>query len=182
LIKTWGGTTPLDVVIDFEAETNPAPTVSSSTDKSKSKEDDELEDFEKEFEAGKNLAQYWFTSQKMGVVEAVHDYLDSLPETGKVLSLGTMLKVGKTMNDGKPLDDFQLALVYNQLPEKFRKIILTPYVAAKENQARFSIRIIDSDPTLRRSELLQRIKYDLVHKLGLKEWNIHLSGMMVMYN
>ena len=44
-------------------------------------------------------------------VEKIHDYLDNLPETGKVLSLGTMLKVGKSLNDGDPLDNFALALL-----------------------------------------------------------------------
>jgi hypothetical protein len=118
----------------------------------------------------------------MAQVETVHDYLDSLPETGKVLSLGTMLKVGKTMNDGKPLDNFLLALIYNELPKQFRKIILNPYVSVDHNQARFSIRVKDSEPDLRRNELLKRIQYDLTHQLGLKEQNVHLAGMMVMYN
>ena len=51
-------------------------------------------------------------------VERVHDYLESLDEIGKVLSLGTMLKVGKTINEGEPLDNFLLALIYNKLPKQ----------------------------------------------------------------
>ena len=46
----------------------------------------------------------------------IHDYLESLPETGKVLSLGTMIKIAEKLNNGKPLDNFELAVLYNELP------------------------------------------------------------------
>ncbi len=172
-----GGTTPLDVVIDFSEDKKVA-------DNSKSEDDEfaEFDEFEEEFEAEKDAAQYWFTSYKMAQVEKIHDYLESVPEIGKTLSLGTMMKVGKTLNDGEPLDNFLLALIYNELPERFRKIILNPYVSIENNQARFSVRIIDSLPNLRRDELLKRIKHDLINKLGIPEEKVHLAGMMVLYN
>lgn len=118
----------------------------------------------------------------MRQVEKVHDYLDNLPETGKVLSLGTMLKVGKTMNDGEPLDSFMMALIYNELPQEFKTIILSPYVAVEDNQVRFSVRVRDSDPNLRRHELLKRIRHDLTHQLELKDEDVHLSSMLVLYD
>ena len=102
-----GGTTPLEVLVDFELE-DVVPIEPL---------DDEpggiFEELEADFEAEKGQAQYWFTTQRMERVEAVHDYLDALPETGKVLSLGTMLKVGRRLNEGLDLENFQLALIYN---------------------------------------------------------------------
>ncbi|MBU3916694.1 MMPL family transporter, partial [bacterium] len=139
-------------------------------------------DFEKEFEADKGKAQYWFTSDKMARVEKIHDYLNSVPETGKVLSLGTLLKVGRTMNDGEPLDNFMLALVYNELPVEFKNIILTPYVSVENNQVRFSVRVRDSQPNLRRNDLLIKIRRELHEKLGIKKENIHLASLLVLYN
>ena len=174
-----GGTTPLDVVIDLPEEKVEIKTTAS---KDKIEDEDEFDEFEKEFEEEKSAAQYWFTSDKMAKVEKVHDYLDSLPETGKVLSLGTMLKVGKVLNDGEALDNFLLALIYNELPEEFRKIILNPYVSVEDNQARFSIRILDSQPDLRRNELLKKIRSELTSKVGVKAENVHLAGLMVLYN
>ena len=174
-----GGTTPLDVVIDLPEEKVNLAAASSTH---KIEKDDEFDSFEKEFEEEKSAAQYWFTSDKMAKVEKIHDYLDSLPETGKVLSLGTMLKVGKVLNDGEPLDNFLLALIYNELPQEFRKIILNPYVSVEDNQARFSIRILDSQPDLRRNELLKKIRSELSSKVGVKAENVHLAGLMVLYN
>lgn len=176
--RKLGGTTPLDVVIDLGEEEEEEVAAEEEDDDAFS----EFDEFEAEFEAEKNEAQYWFTSYRMNKVERVHDYLTSVPEIGKVLSLGTMLKIGKTLNDGEPLDNFLLALVYKELPEEFRKIILTPYVSVEHNQARFATRIIDSMPDLRRDELLKRIDRELVTKAGMDEEEVHLAGMMVMYN
>lgn len=174
-----GGTTPLDVILDLDSkEESPSEEMVVEDEFL----DDEFDDFEAEFEEASNEAQYWFTADKMAQIEKIHDYLDSIPEVGKVMSLGTMLKVGKTLNDGEPLDNFELALVYNELPERFKKIILDPYVSVEDNQVRFSVRVRDSDPNLRRNELLQRIDQDLTEKLGLPTENVRLTSLLVLYN
>lgn len=184
--RKLGGTTPLDVVVDFKEDEDVPPADSSPDSQGNSEPDnsfdDEFDDFEEEFEAEKGKAQYWFTSRRMEEVEKIHDYLDSIPETGKVMSLGTMLKVGRTINKGESLDNFKLALIYNELPERFRKIILTPYVSVGDSQVRFSIRVRDSDKDLRRNELLKRIRHDLSGKLGISEDRVKLAGLVVLYN
>ena len=170
-----GGTSTLDVTLDFEDEGPDKETYGQKNFEEESEDDSDREDlqefseFEEEIEAEEGGAQYWFTSYRMEQLEALHNYLDEIPETGKVLSLATLLKVGRTINDGKPLDNFMLALVYNELPEEFRKIILTPYVSVEENQARVSVRIRDSQPDLRRNELIKKIRRELKEKLEFPE-------------
>jgi len=93
-----------------------------------------------------------------------------------------MMKVAEKLNAGKPLDNFQLALLYSELPEKFRNIVLTPYVSVENNEARLSIRVRDSEKSLRRNEFLKKIRHDLVNDLGLKKEHVHLTGMLVLYN
>jgi len=176
--KKLGGTTPLDVIIDFP----PEPTLLIEEAASEDDAFSEFDDFEEELSASQNEAQYWFTAERMQTVRKVHEYLEGLPEVGKVLSLGTMLELGRSFNDDRCLDNFQLALLYNELPEEFRKIILDPYISIENNQTRFSLRIIDSNEALRRDALLQQIKRELVEKVGIKEENIHLSNVMVLYN
>jgi len=116
--QNLGGTTPLDVILDFEKVETSAPAVASETE---TKDGDEFDEFD-EFDKAESKKKYWFTSAKMARVVAVHNYLESLPETGKILSLGTMMKVAEKLNNGNPLDNFQLALLYSELPEKFRNI------------------------------------------------------------
>ena len=177
--RELGGTTPFDVILDLE---DTEEQVAQTDLAAESLEEDEFDEFEKEFEEEGHEAKYWFTSDKMEQIEKIHDYLDSIPETGKVMSLGTMLKVGKTLNDGKPLDNFLLALLYEELPERFRKIVIDPYVSVENNQVRFSIRVRDSEPNLRRDELLKKIKRDLSGKLELDNEKVHLTGLLVLYN
>ena len=173
--KSLGGTTPLDVIIDFPKENSKKEQIVKANE-------DSLDEFEDEYNAIKDQNQYWFSADKMEVVRRVHAYLESVPEVGKVLSLGTVLEVGRKLNDNKELDDFALAMLYNELPQQFRPIVLTPYVNIEANQVRFSLRIVDSNPELKRDALLKKIKYDLVHKIGLKKENVHLSNLMVLYN
>ena len=174
-----GGTTPMDIIIDvLEPGSSAAPAATATPAAS----DDVFEKFD-EFNVNEGADEkYWFTAEKMALVTRIHDYLESLPEIGKVMSLGTMLKVAEKLNDGKPLDNFQLALVYTELPEKFKNIILKPYVSPRHNQLRYSIRVKDSEKSLRRDVLIKRIRHDLVDKLGLEKKQIHLTGLLVLYN
>ncbi len=175
-----GGTTPLDVIIDFGDGQTPGETTAPKITTAVSNEFDEFDEFEEPEEAGAN--KYWFTSYKMNKVLEVHDYLDRLPETGKVLSLGTMMKIATKLNDGKPLDSFELSLVYNEIPDRYKELLVKPYASVENNEVRFSLRVRDSDETLRRNELLNRIRHDLIKNLGYPEKNVHLTGMMVLYN
>jgi len=178
-----GGTTPLDLIVQLEkSEADTPQQEAESTDVEELEDEEEFDSFEEEFEESAGEAQYWFTAEKMEQIEEIHDYLDGLDQTGKVLSLGTMLKVGKTLNSGKPLDNFLLALIYNELPEEFRQIILDPFVSVEHNEARFYVRIRDSEPDLRRNELLMQIKQDLPSKLGIPEEKGQLASLLVLYN
>jgi predicted RND superfamily exporter protein len=179
--RKLGGTTPLDVIIDIDQSSTAADRGKSGSDKKNENETDEFEAFD-EFESTEENEKYWFTSDKMAQVAEIHDYLDGLPETGKVISLGTMLKIAEKLNGDRPLDNFQLALLYKELPEKFKSLVLNPYVSVEHNQFRFSIRVRDSEKSLKRDVLLKKIRNDLVDKLGLKEENVHLAGMLVLYN
>ena len=180
--RQLGGTTPLDIVLLFDPDEEVQGTGKVAANEEEDEAGSEFDEFEDEFEAEKGEAQYWFTAEKMLEVERVHDYLDSLSETGKVLSLGTMLKVGAALNDGKPLDNFMLALMYNELPKQYRELILDPYVSVEDNQVRFYVRVRDSDRSLRRNQLLKKIQYDLHNKLGLPEDRYRLTGILVLYN
>jgi len=174
-----GGTTPMDVIVQFEALED------------EDSDDDDFDDFESEedlfgdselSESEDDDRKYWFMDHRLEVVERVHDYLDNRPETGKVLSLGTILKIGRRINDGKSLDSLDMAVLYTKLPEKYLELILVPFVSFDNNEVRFTVRINDSMEGLQRNQLLKELKHDLVHQLDLEESKVHLSGTMILYN
>ena len=173
-----GGTTPFDVTLDFP-ETKDKPAVKPAV-----KAADDFGDFDEfsEFEKKDNQENYWFTPYKMNKILAVHNYLESIPETGKVLSLGTMLKVAQQLNGGRPLDSLELSLVYNELPERFRKILIDPYVSVENNQARLSVRVVDTAKTLRRDQLIRKMEKEIPAEFGFNRADVRLTGMLVLYN
>lgn len=173
-----GGTTPVDIVVDLE---EPLAINEVSPPVKEVEIDKEFEDFD-EFDDAQDEEKYWFTSRKMDKIKEIHDYLDSIPETGKILSLATMLKIAERLNDGKPLDNFQLALIYSEIPDKFRSMVLAPYVSVGHNQVRFLARVRDSEKTLQRDKLLKKIRKELIEKLEIKPDNVKLTGMLVLYN
>jgi predicted RND superfamily exporter protein len=173
-----GGTTPFDVIADF-TDVNDPPAAAAATDGNDVF--DEFADFDKAATGEK----YWFTAEKMRRIEAVHRYLENLPQTGKVLSLATLLSIAEKLNDGKPLDSVELALLFNQTPPRLKKLLVNPFVSVEYNEARFWVRIIDSDKNLRRNVLLKTIKDDLTGPGapgGFGKGHIHLAGMLVLYN
>jgi predicted RND superfamily exporter protein len=176
-----GGTTPLDVVIDL-ARPNPFgdDTADEFADEDAAFGDDEFA-FEDEEEAGDPDA-YWFTSDKMQTITDVHNWLDELPETGKVLSLATLLNIAYELNDDRTLSSFELGVLYNSIPADYKETLLRPYVSVAENQVRFSIRVRETDETLVRNELLGRIQNGLVERFGFAPEQVRVTGMLVLYN
>jgi hypothetical protein len=185
--QDMGGTTPLDILVNFQDVRDTPLSNEVAITESDEDFDEELEEFDEfdefdEFEAEDSSEKYWFTSDKMASITKVHNYLESLPEIGKVLSLGTMMKVAEEFTEGKPLDDFQLALLYTQLPDEFKDMVITPYVSIPDSQARLTVRIKDSLKGLKRDSLLKKIKSDMENKLELKKVKVRLAGIMVLYN
>jgi uncharacterized protein len=171
--ESLGGTTPLDIIINFKEDKKAIIQV---------KPKDEFDEFENEFAKNADDKQYWFSQDKMDTITAVHDYLETIPEIGKVQSLATLLKIGQTLNNGRKLDGITLALLYNQLPPKYKTLILSPFINIDKNEARITIRIIDSNPNLRRNDLLNKINHDLRQIIQNKETTYKLSNLMVLYN
>lgn len=180
-----GGTTPLDVIIDAPAEFFQTEEETTTPD-----EDDPFADDEDEFDLELALdedeagitASYWFNSGRLNEVDSIHEYLDSLSETGKVISISTSLKLLRSLDEDLVMDDFFLSILYKRLPEDIKKQLLEPYMSDDGNQLRFSIRVYESDPTLKRELLLQKIRKHLTSELGLKDEQVHLTGMLVLYN
>jgi len=177
LDQQLGGTTPLDVIIDFGQTTTAAQVNAPANTEA---EFEQFEEFDTAAKGSKD--KYWFTPEKIAQIAAVQDYLEGLPETGKVLSVVPLVRVIERTQNGKPLDSVELALLFNKLPEKLRQLLVTPYVSVENNEIRLTVRIRDSNPLLKRNELLNKIRADLTSKLGFKPEQVHLTGTLVLYN
>ena len=174
--RTLGGTTPLDVIIDAP----PEPAVSEE----EYADDPFMDDLfpMTDEDAGITGTSFWFNAYGLKDASAIHDYLDSLPETGKVLSVVTTIRMLESLNEGKHIDDFFLSILYKKLPNDTKASLIAPYMSEDGNQLRFGIRVFESDPSLQREQLIRKIRHYLVEETGLAEEQVHISGMLVLYN
>lgn len=169
-----GGTTPLDIIIDAPADFMMAEQAFEALE--------EDADFELEGEEGFTASSYWFNSYQLDTIKGVHNYLDELAETGKVLSLSTSMDVLKQLNEGEVMDDFFMSILYKRLPEDIKKSMIMPYLSEDGNQLRFSVRVFESDVGLKRQALLAKIQTSLTQQFGFAEEQVHLTGMLVLFN
>jgi len=165
-----GGTTPLNIIIKFPVK-----------EVEKENSDDEFSEWEEEDEKDENKSKYWFTRDKMDKIIKVHDYLDSLPEIGKVLSFGSILRVAEDLNK-KELQSLEIAVLYSKIPGEIKREIVSPYISVEKDEARISVRIKDSMENLRRNDLINKINNDLNSKLNLNKDEYKLAGVLILFN
>ena len=165
-----GGTTPLNIILKFPSQSNKI-----------SKEEDEFDEWEEDNNSEKDKAKYWFTRDKMDKIIKVHNYLDSLPEIGKVLSFGSILRVAEDLNK-KELQSLEIAVLYSKIPDSIKTEIISPYISVQKDEARIVVRVKDSMENLRRNDLINKINFELNSKLGLKQDEYKLSGVLILFN
>jgi len=166
-----GGTTPLEVILKFSKLEKELP---------KDKIDEDFEDWSDD--ENQNNEKYWFTKDKIDRIKKVHNYLDELPQIGKVLSFASIIQVATQLNDNKELGTLEMGVLYSKIPNSIKKEIVDPYISVKDNEARISVRIKDSQENLRRNELIKKINYDLENKIGLKKDEFKLAGVLILFN
>ena len=175
-----GGTTPLNVILKFpsvEAASGERSPVEAAVDDA----NDPFAEFG-EFDEVQDTETYWYTANRMDRIAAVHRYLESLPAVGKVVSLDTTVQVAGLLKGSQNWDSFELAVLFSDFPDEFRRVAVDPYVAIDRDEARVSVRIKDSLKSLRRDALLKQIRRDLEDQLEIPPDRFRVAGMMVLYN
>ena len=165
-----GGTTTLDIILKFPIS------------KDKKVKDDEFSEWDDDNQDNKeDPAKYWFTRNKIDKILRIHDYLNSLPEVGKVMSFGSIIRVAEDLT-GNKLETLETGVLYSKIPEEIKKEIISPYISVKDSEARISVRIKDSTENLRRNDLINKIKDELITKVGLTEGEYRLAGVVILFN
>ncbi len=165
-----GGTTPLNIILKFP------PKIIESKD-----DDNEFSEWDEDIDTNEQKSKYWFTRDKMDKILKVHDYLDSLPEIGKVLSFGSILRVAEDLNK-KELQSLEIAVLYSKIPDEIKKEIILPYISVEKDEARINVRIKDSLEDLKRNDLINRINIELNTKLGFEKEEYRLAGVLILFN
>ena len=202
-----GGTTPLDIILDapdsFLESQAQAAIAQSSAPVIKSEDDDFADDdfgdddfgdddfgdddFGDDFgdsAIGSGLVDtsYWYNQEGVKKIQAIHEALDDIPATGKVMSLATTVSVFEGLKDIRELDNINLAFIENVLTGDLKNTLLTPYISEDGNQLHINIRVFETFKGLDRNQLIDDIRSMLVNEHGLEQSQVKVSGMLVLYN
>ena len=181
-----GGTIPLDVILEAPAE---APEVAADTTASDDEgwEDDDgfFDDvFDIDFGFGADETQsagYWFSVPGRQLVDQVHAIIESRAESGKVLSLSTAFEVMDGLYGGK-LGGVELALVENSLPDDVNNALVTPFYFAEAQEARLSVRVMETSESLRRDAYLKELREQILEETGIEPERLQFTSLLVLYN
>ena len=173
--SSLGGTATLDIIISEPQETEIVVKSDDSTFNDLF-EEDLFEDI------SSSSSGYWWNAYSLKQLEEIHDYLDSIPQIGKVLSVVSGLKLAREINDGEDLNDLELALLRSVLPEEARESLLYSYINKDDSVVRISTRVNESASDLNRNELLNKIDSDLQNKFNLDPAQYEMTGLAVLYN
>jgi len=171
-----GGTTPLDIIINFKKLDD-----SSNVDQ-EINEDDLLIDeeiFNDEIFIN-DQPNTWFTKEKLEIISNIHYYLDKRKEVGKVQSVISLIEMANLINK-KPLEIFELEVLYNEIPEDYKKNLIYPYLLVDKNLAKITARVKDSE-NINRQKLINDVKTYLDNNSNSSVKNFKVNGLLVLYN
>ena len=125
---------------------------------------------------------YWADSSLREEFHQVHNYLDSLPSIGKVLSIDTFMQVLKEANDGKAPNGFLLILGKNNMPDFAKTQVLKPHISDETDQIRMVARVKETTKDLERNQLIIDIKKTLLEEFYFNEDDFYFTGTFSLYN
>ena len=172
--KKLGGTTPFDIIID--------KPIKEDNEESNFDLDEDFDDLSELLGDKEEIKGYWLTNPKFKEIEKIHNFLESQPETGKVLSIATLYKLATSLNENEPLSDLQVGAIKDSLSNDVKKVLLDPYLSENEEQTRITLRVIDSDKNLNRKEFIQRVENYLSEEMGYARERFNTTNMLVLYN
>jgi len=173
LDQELGGTATLDILIN-----EPPEDILEEADF----DGDDLFEDDLFADDSSDASGYWWNATSLAKLEEIHDYLDGIPEMGKVLSVASGIKLARIINDDKNLNDLELALLRSVLPEDIKQTLLYSYINHDDSKVRISARVLESANTLNRKDLLDKINFDLINTFELEPEQFQVTGLAVLYN
>lgn len=161
--KKLGGTLPLDVYVRFEP----------------------YETYEDAFSAPGDTEfpeRYWFTPEKLSLLNEIQQHLEKRPEIGKVLSLSSVEQIARKYNDNEPLTGFQLTYLLGKLPKDVKDFVIDPYADPNSGWMRLNARIAESQHVFSKTQLVKDIENFLTTDLQLAQEDMIVTGMVVLFD
>ncbi len=127
---------------------------------------------------------FWIQAENLKKLRAIHEWVDSQPESGKVLSPDTMMRVAEGVNKGKPIPQVILNVMLGAIPKEIQDAVIKPYLTPDRDKVRIALRVEESSKSLNRKGLMERFdeyfKTDPIFQDGTIR--PRATGVFVLYN
>ena len=174
-----GGTTPLDIILTFNKNDELSLTINDNDEEII--DDLELEeDFFDDDIFSDNINVNWFSENKIEMISIIHKYLESRDEIGKVQSILSLIELANLINK-KPLGIFELSVLYQEIPETYKKDLIYPYLIIDKNMAKISARVKDSEK-INRKKIIKEINHFIENNKNTSLDDYRVNGLLVLYN
>ncbi|WP_339767900.1 efflux RND transporter permease subunit [uncultured Paraglaciecola sp.] len=120
------------------------------------------------------------SAKTIQTLQKIQHVMRQYKATGNITSVVNFTELAKQINNGKPLTEYELTVIYTLLDESLTDQLLGAYFDPENNQLRISTRIQDSTENFNRAEFLKTLRNDL-EMLDIAPDSYSLSNLFVLY-
>ncbi len=120
------------------------------------------------------------SARTVQTLQKIQHVMRQYEATGNITSVVNFTELAKKVNQGKPLTEYELTVIYKLLDDSLTEQLLGAYFNPENQQLRISTRIQDSTPDFNRAEFLQTLRDDL-DMLEIAPESYSLTNLFVLY-
>ncbi|ABG42650.1 conserved hypothetical protein [Paraglaciecola sp. T6c] len=120
------------------------------------------------------------SAKTVQTLQKIQHVMRQYEATGNITSVVNFTELAKKVNQGKPLTEYELTVIYTLLDDSLTEQLLGAYFNPENQQLRISTRIQDSTENFNRAEFLQTLRDDL-DMLEIAPDSYSLTNLFVLY-
>lgn len=120
------------------------------------------------------------TAESIQSLQKVQFVMRQFEAVGNITSVVNFTELAKIINDGKPLTEYELTVIYRLIDKSLTEKLLGAYFAPEYQQLRISSRIKDTTDGLNRAELMRTLQSD-IDGVSVVANSFTLGGLFVLY-
>tara|TARA_R110000744_G_scaffold116932_4_gene218612 strand:- start:16594 stop:19020 length:2427 start_codon:yes stop_codon:yes gene_type:complete len=120
------------------------------------------------------------SAKAIQTLQKIQHVMRQYEATGNITSVVNFTELAKKINQGRPLTEYELTVIYTLLDKSLTEQLLGAYFNPENNQLRISTRIQDSTENFNRAEFLETFRSDLA-MLDIDPKSYSLTNLFVLY-
>lgn len=120
------------------------------------------------------------SAKSLQQLQVAQTILKQYPATGNTTSVVNFTELAMKLNQGRPLTEYELTVIYHLVDDNLRETLLGSYFSLENQQLRLSSRVKDSTEGFNRKAYLEDLRADLKTN-GITEDQYQFTNLFVLY-